>query len=115
MSNRVEDGLQYDDIVERIYQDPRFKSMVSQKQRFSLLLLSLTLGLYILIILAVAFAPNLMGLPIAGKMITTWGIPAGFFLIIWTIIMTGYYVHKTNNYYDPMTEKLLKEIANELK
>ncbi|ELV08785.1 DUF485 domain-containing protein [Wohlfahrtiimonas chitiniclastica] len=115
MSNAVEQDRQYDVVVHRIYNDPRFKEMVAKKQRFSLWLLLLTLGFYILIIIGVAFAPDLVGLPMASDMVTTWGIPAGFFLIIWTILMTGYYVYRTNTYYDPMTEKLLKEIANEIK
>lgn len=104
----------YDEaIVERIYNDPRFINMVAKKQKFSLILLTLTLGLYILIIAAVAFAPSLVGMPVAEGMVMTWGIPAGFFLIIWTILVTGYYVYKTNTYYDPMSEKLMKEIGNE--
>lgn len=106
-------GLQYEAVVNRIYHDPRFKKMVAEKQKFSLILLTLTLGLYVLIIVAAAFAPNFMGTPIAERMVTTWGIPAGFFLIIWTILVTGYYVYKTNTYYDPMTACLLKEIVNE--
>lgn len=112
---KVDDSkLLYDEaIVNRIYNDQRFKDMVAKKQKFSFVLLTLTLGFYILLILAVAFAPNLVGMPLAPGMVTTWGIPAGFFLIIWTVMVTGYYVYKTNTYYDPMAEKLMKEIGNE--
>lgn len=112
---KIDDSkLLYDEaIVNRIYNDSRFKALVAEKQRFSLVLLALTLGLYILIIVASAFAPNFVGLPLAERMVTTWGIPAGFFLIIWTILVTCYYVHKTNTYFDPKTIRVLKEIGNE--
>lgn len=116
MAEPIKDNKEYlydEVIVNRIYNDPRFKDMVSKKQKFSLLLLTLTLGLYILLIVASAYAPNILGIPLAEKMVTTWAIPAGFFLIIWTILVTGYYVYKTNTYYDPLTAKLLKEIGNE--
>ena len=76
-------------------------------------LLALTLGLYIILMLAVAFAPNLVGMPMSKDTVTTWGIPAGFFLIIWTVLLTGVYVNRTNKVYDPMNEELLKEAANE--
>ncbi len=106
--------LLYDEVViNRIYNDPRFKEMVAKKQRFSLVLLALTLGLYVLLIVGTAFAPDILGIPLSEKMVTTWGIPAGFFLIIWTILVTGYYVHKTNTYYDPLSANLIKEIGNE--
>lgn len=112
MSERPIEDRQFDEMVDRIYNDPRFKDVVRKKQRFSLWLLLFSLGLYILLILFVGFAPDLVGKPITPQMVTTWGIPAGFFLIIWTIGLTAFYVHKTNTVYDPMTADLLKEIAN---
>ncbi len=111
---KINENLLYDDVVvNKIYNDPRFKDMVAKKQKFSLILLALTLGLYILLIVGTAFAPDLLGVPLSEKMVTTWGIPAGFFLIIWTILVTGYYVYKTNTYYDPLSANLIKEIGNE--
>ncbi len=103
----------YDQMIESIAKNPQFYQVVKKKQHFSLILLALTLGLYILLMLAVAFAPNLVGMPISKGAVTTWGIPAGFFLIIWTTILTGIYVNRTNKVYDPMNEALLKEAANE--
>ena len=104
---------EYDEMIEAIGNNPKFYEVVKKKQTFSLTLLALTLGLYIILMLAVAFAPNLVGMPISKDSITTWGIPAGFFLIIWTTILTGYYISRTNKVYDPMTENLVKETANE--
>ncbi len=111
--NRLEYDRQYDRMVASIDKNPKFKEVVSRKQNFSLTLLLLTLGLYIILILAVGFAPDLVGTPIKEGMHTTWGIPAGFFLIIWTTILTGLYIKRTNEVYDPMTENLLKEAADE--
>lgn len=112
---KIDDSkLLYDEaIVNRIYNHPSFKALVAEKQKFSLILLTLTLGLYILIIVASAFAPSMVGMPLAENMVTTWAIPAGFFLIIWTILVTCYYVHRTNTYFDPKTIQVLKEIGNE--
>ena len=115
MSNSNQDNTQrdYDAMTIAISKNPKFYDVVRRKQTFSLTLLALTLGLYILLMLAVAFAPNLVGMPISKDSVTTWGIPAGFFLIIWTTILTGFYISRTNKVYDPMTENLIKEAADE--
>lgn len=103
----------YDEMITAVGQSPRFYEIVKKKQHFSLTLLALTLGFYILLMLAVAFAPNLVAKPIVEGGVTTWGIIAGFFLIIWTILLTAYYIQKTNRVFDPMNEALLEEAANE--
>lgn len=103
----------YDEMITAVGQSPRFYEIVKKKQYFSLTLLTLTLGFYILLMLAVAFAPNLVAKPIAADYVTTWGIVAGFFLIIWTILLTAYYIQKTNRVFDPMNVALLEEAANE--
>lgn len=114
MSKSTQDNNRdYDQMIEAIGKNPKFYDVVRKKQTFSLTLLALTLGFYILLMLAVAFAPNLVGMPISKDSVTTWGIPAGFFLIIWTTILTGYYISRTNKVYDPMTESLIKETADE--
>lgn len=112
-SNRDDYNREYDQIVDALSKNPKFYQVVKKKQRFSMTLLTLTLGFYILLMLAVAFAPNLVGTPISKDTVTTWGIPAGFFLIIWTIFLTGVYTNRTNKVYDPMNEELLKESADE--
>lgn len=103
----------YDEMITAVGQSPRFYEIVKKKQFFSLTLLALTLGFYILLMLAVAFAPDLVAKPIVEGGVTTWGIIAGFFLIIWTILLTAYYIQKTNRIFDPMNEALLEEAANE--
>lgn len=112
-SNKDNPNREYDRLVEALNDNPKFYEVVKKKQRFSMTLLALTLGLYIILMLAVAFAPNLVGMPMSKDTVTTWGIPAGFFLIIWTVLLTGVYVNRTNKVYDPMNEELLKEAANE--
>lgn len=112
-ANKDDYNREYDEMIKAIGSNPKFYEVVKKKQRFSLTLLALTLGLYIILMLAVAFAPSLVGTPISKGSITTWGIPAGFFLIIWTTILTGYYINRTNKVYDPMNDALLKETADE--
>ena len=40
---------------------------------------------------------------------TTIGIPIGFGVIIFTVIITGVYVRRANTEYDALTQRILKE------
>ena len=40
----------------------------------------------------------------------TWGIPVGIGIIVFTVIITGIYVHRANSEFDDLTKKLLKEV-----
>lgn len=115
MSNSNQDVAKrdYDDVVATIAKDPKFHAIVKKKQRYSLTLLALTLGMYLIIILASSFARDLVATPISANMVTTWGIPAGFFLIVWTVGLIALYVNRTNKEFDTLNKELLEEVTHE--
>jgi uncharacterized membrane protein (DUF485 family) len=39
----------------------------------------------------------------------TWGIPIGLFVIVFTVVITGFYVRHANNTYDELTEQIKRE------
>jgi uncharacterized membrane protein (DUF485 family) len=42
--------------------------------------------------------------------VTTWGLPIGLFVIVFTIVITGLYVRRANNEFDELTEQIKKEV-----
>ena len=40
---------------------------------------------------------------------TTWGIPIGFGVIVFTVVITAIYVQRANSEYDELTEKVKRE------
>ena len=63
-----------------IQDNPRFKELVSRRDRFAWLLSAIMLGLYVAFILLIAFEPQLLGTRIGAGPIT-WGIPLGMGLV----------------------------------
>lgn len=115
MSNTNQDiaKKEYDELVSTIARDPKFHAIVKKKQRYSLTLLALVLGTYLIIILAASFARDLVSTPLAANMTTTWGVPAGFFLILGTIILVITYVNRANKDFDRLNQELLEEVTHE--
>ncbi|WP_027350427.1 DUF485 domain-containing protein [Halotalea alkalilenta] len=101
---------QYNERYRRILADPRFDELVRKRGRFSAILSALMLGLYLLFILLIAFAPHLLGTPLGRDTVITWGVPVGVGLILVAIILTGVYVRRANGEFDRLTSELLAEV-----
>ncbi len=46
-----------------------------------------------------------------GNGVTTLGVPLGFGVIVFTIVITGIYVRRANGRYDALTQAILKDAA----
>ncbi|MNZ56190.1 Inner membrane protein YjcH [compost metagenome] len=98
-----------DSIYQRIDTNPRFKELVAKRERFAWLLSLVMLGLYVLFILLIAFAPQLLGARINAESSVTWGIPMGVGLIVSAFVLTGIYVRRANGEFDRLNQQILKE------
>lgn len=97
-----------EDLVERIANDPEYQALKSRRARFGWLLTILMLIVYYGFILLVAFDKELLARPI-GDNVTTWGMPVGFAVIIFTVVITGIYVRRANGEFDERTERIVRE------
>lgn len=99
-----------DSIYRQIEKSPRFKELVSKRERFAWILSAIMLGLYVAFILVIAFDPQLLGKPISPDSVTTWGIPVGVGLILSAFILTGIYVYRANGEFDDLNQAILDEV-----
>lgn len=99
----------HDQTYALIQENPRFRELVSKRERFAWSLSAVVLGLYLAFILLIAFEPALLGTPIGGSSIT-WGIPLGVGLILSAFVLTGVYVVRANGEFDRLTLAVLKEV-----
>ena len=44
-----------------------------------------------------------------GSGVMTWGIPAGFGVIVFTVLITAVYIQRANREFDELTEKVKRE------
>ncbi|MRX52171.1 DUF485 domain-containing protein [Paracoccus sp. S-4012] len=95
-------------MIERVAADPNYERLRTRRLRFGWLLTIAMLVVYYGFILLIAFRKDLLATPI-GSGVTTWGIPIGFGVILFTIVITAVYVFRANREYDDLTEAVKRE------
>lgn len=90
------------ELVDKIKSDPDYRKLVNARSRFGWILTWSMLVVYYGYILLIAFNKELLSAKI-GAGVTTWGIPAGLFVIVFTVIVTGIYVRRANSEFDQLT------------
>lgn len=98
-----------EDIVNRLLSNPKYRELVAKRNSFGWLLTVIMLVVYYGYILIIAFKKDILAVRL-GEGVMTWGIPVGIGIIVFTVIITGIYVHRANSEFDDLTKKLLKEV-----
>ena len=99
-----------DPLTEKIERDPTYQKLKAERTRFGWTLTILMLVVYYGFIGLIAFDKELL-LTRIGDGVMTWGIPIGFGVIVFTIIITAIYVRRANKRYDAMTEEIVRRVA----
>ena len=97
-----------DQILARIRANPKYQELKSKRTGFGTLLSILMLVVYYGFISLIAFNKEFLGTPI-GSGVTTIGIPIGFGVIVFTVVITGIYVRRANAEYDTLTAEIIRE------
>lgn len=98
-----------DAIVEKIKSNPKYQKLVASRSSYGWLLTIIMMIVYYGFILLVAFDKELLGRKL-GAGVTTWGMPIGLFVIVFTVVITGIYVRRANGEYDELTAAIRKEV-----
>ena len=97
------------DLVERIKDNPNYQKLVEVRSSYGWTMTAIMLIVFYGFILLVAFDKELLATRI-GSGVTTWGIPIGIFVIVFTVIITGIYVLRANKQFDDLTEEIRREV-----
>jgi len=95
------------DLTTRILNDPNYQALKAKRSRFGWWLTLAMMVVYYGFILLVAFDKPFLAARL-GTGVTTVGMPIGLAVIIFTVLITGIYVHRANSEYDALTEKIAK-------
>lgn len=98
-----------EDIVQKIKSNPKYQKLVSSRSTYGWTLTWMMMIVYYGFILLIAFNKELLSTKI-GAGVTTWGIPIGLFVIVFTVIITGIYVRRANSEFDDLTAEIRKEV-----
>lgn len=96
------------DSVARIAANPKYQRLVRTRTKFGWWLTALMMTVYYGYIAVIAFDKDLLAARM-GDGVMTVGIPIGFGVIVFTIIITGIYVRRANSEFDTLTAEVIKE------
>ena len=99
-----------EDLAHRIAQHPAYITLKRARTRFGWTLASLVLIVYYGFVLLVAFDKSFLAQRL-GSGVMTLGMPIGFGVIVFTIVITAVYVRRANAQFDTLTEEVKKAAA----
>jgi uncharacterized membrane protein (DUF485 family) len=97
-----------DDLVQRIASNPKYQELKAKRSSFGWWLTLAMMIVYYGFILLVAFFKPLVSQRL-GAGVMTLGIPLGFGVIVFTVVITAYYVRRANSEFDDLTAAIAKE------
>lgn len=99
----------HEDLVQKIVANPNYQHLVRVRTVFGWTLTALMMIVYYGFILLIAFDKDLLATRL-GQGVTTWGIPIGLFVIVFTVVLTGIYVWRANKQFDELTAAIRQEV-----
>ena len=97
------------DLVNRIASHPKYKELKAKRSSFGWWLTLAMMVVYYGFILLVAFNKSFLSQKL-GAGVMTVGIPIGFGVIVFTVVITAYYVNRANSEFDALSEAIAKGV-----
>lgn len=98
-----------DDLVHRIATHPQYLELKAKRSSFGWWLTLAMMVVYYGFIVLVAFNKPFLSQKL-GAGVMTVGIPIGFGVILFTIVITAIYVKRANSEYDELTDSIKKAV-----
>lgn len=98
-------------IASKIQNDPKYHRLVKQRDSLAWMLTVIVCVIYFGFILMVAFAGDFLTQPISATSVIPIGMPIGVGVILASCILTGLYVSRANNTFDPLTKEIIEEAS----
>ena len=97
------------ELVAQIANNPNYQVLRAKRTRFGWWLTLAMMIAYYGFILLVAFNKSFLSQKL-GAGVMTVGIPLGFGVIVFTIVITAYYVNRANCEFDALSDAIAKEV-----
>lgn len=97
----------------QVLRHPKFQRMARQKALIGWGFSAVIFFMYVLYIWMIGKSPEIFAKPVSEGSITTWGIYAGLFVIIFSFVTTGIYVSIANGKFEDMTKEVVREVEGE--
>lgn len=96
-----------DVLVQKVLNDPRYHELRRKRSSYGWWLTLAMMVVYYGFILLVAFDKEFLAQRL-GSGVMTLGIPVGFGVIVFTVVITAIYVRRANSEFDDLTASIVK-------
>ncbi len=96
------------DLATKIAANPKYQKLVRTRSSFGWILTMVMMFVYYGYIALIAFNKEVLSARL-GEGVMTVGIPVGFGVIVFTILITGFYVRRANSEFDQLTREIVEE------
>ena len=96
------------DMATKIAANPKYQKLVRTRSSFGWILTAIMMFVYYGYIALIAFNKEVLSARL-GEGVMTVGIPVGFGVIVFTILITGFYVRRANSEFDQLTREIVEE------
>ncbi|MCB2017210.1 MAG: DUF485 domain-containing protein [Hydrogenophaga sp.] len=98
-----------DKLVQKVLDNPKYHALKNRRSSFGWWLTAAMMVVYYGFILLVAFDKSFLAQRI-GEGVMTIGIPIGFGVILFTILITAIYVRRANSEFDELASAIISEV-----
>jgi len=98
-----------DDLISRVISNPQYQELKAKRSSFGWRLTWAMMIVYYGFIMLVAFNKEFLSQKL-GAGVMTIGIPIGFGVIVFTVVITAIYVRRANSEYDDLTAAITKAV-----
>lgn len=96
-------------IASRIQNHPKYHELVKKRDTLAWTLSAIVCLIYFGFILMVAFASDFLTQPFAAGSVIPVGMPIGVGVILASCLLTGVYVYRANQTFDPLIDEIIQE------
>ncbi len=96
-----------DTVIQRILKNPQYQELKAKRSSFGWWLTLAMMVVYYGFIMLVAFNKEFLSQKL-GDGVITMGIPVGFGVILFTIVITAIYVKRANTEFDDLSNEVIK-------
>ncbi len=93
----------------KIERNPKYHQLIKERDSLAWTLSGCVLVIYFGFILLVAFAPGFLSQKISSTSVIPVGMLIGVGVIVASVILTGIYVRRANNTFDPLIREIIQE------
>ena len=98
-----------DDLIQRVISNPKYQELKAKRSSFGWTLTWAMMIVYYGFIGLIAFDKSFLAQKM-GAGVMTIGVPIGFGVIVFTVIITAIYVKRANSEYDDLTAAITKAV-----